>query len=200
MQQRIFQNNWRKANKHNFTVSVNIFPISQVSVGNDTYGGIYVLAFNLEAKLIIGHYCSIAPGVKFLLSADHYRDHISSYPFRVKINQEKLEGVSKGHIIVEDDVWIGENAIILSGIHIAQGAVVAAGAVVTKDVPPYAVVGGNPARVIKYRFSDELIKELLKVDFGKLTKEMAREHIDDLYQKLEGIEQLNWMPKKSKCR
>ena len=121
---------------------------------------------------------------------------ISSYPYRVWITNEKQEGVSKGNIIVDDDVWIGFRSTILSGVHIGQGAIVAAGSVVTKDVPPYAIVGGVPAKVIKYRFSPEMIEELLKVDYSKLTKEMIEEHIEDLYAELKDPSQLDWMPKK----
>lgn len=93
--------------------------------------------------------------------------------------------------------------MILSGVHIGQGAVVAAGAVVTKDVPPYAIVGGVPAKVIKYRFSPEVIEQLLKLDYSKLTDDMIRERIDELYTSLEGksleeVEKLlEWFPKKS---
>ena len=81
-------------------------------------------------------------------------------------------------------------------VSIGQGAVVAAGAVVTKDVPPYAIVGGVPAKVIKYRFSPELIEELLKVDYSKLTKEDVEKHLDVLYTELKDPCQLDWMPKK----
>ena len=84
----------------------------------------------------------------------------------------------------------------MSGVHIDQGAVVAAGAVVTKDVPPYAIVGGVPAKVIKYRFEPEMIEELLKVDYSKLTNEDIEKHIDDLYMELKDPSQLDWMPKK----
>lgn len=110
------------------------------------------------------------------------------------------DAFSKGDIIVDDDVWIGYGATIMSGVHIGQGAVVAAGAVVTKDVPPYAIVGGVPAKVIKYRFEPEMIEELLKVDYSKLTKEDIEKHIDDLYKKLKDPSQLDWMPKKGESR
>ena len=109
---------------------------------------------------------------------------------------EKQEGVSKGNIIVDDDVWIGFRSTILSGVHIGQGAIVAAGSVVTKDVPPYAIVGGVPAKVIKYRFSPEMITELLRVDYSQLTEELVKEHIEDLYKDLEDKGQLQWLPKK----
>ena len=116
-----------------------------------------------------------------------------TYPL---IDDVKINSRSKGAIIVDDDVWIGYGATIMSGVHIGQGAVVAAGAVVTKDVPPYAIVGGVPAKVIKYRIEPEMIEELLKIDYGKLTKEDIAKHIDDLYTELNDPSQLDWMPKK----
>lgn len=190
---------WRRKNQHNGTVAINKFDFDSVEIGNYSYGTLQVLNFNQGEKLKIGNYCSIASGVVFILNADHRLDTISSFPFKVKcLHCEEFEAVSKGNITIDDDVWIGQNAVILSGVHIGQGAVVAAGAVVTKDVSPYAVVGGNPAKVIKYRFSEELIKDLLRVDYSKLTKEMVEEHIYELYEKLEKVGQLEWMPKKDK--
>ena len=76
-------------------------------------------------------------------------------------------GLTNGDIVVGDDVWVGQRAIIMSGVNIGQGAVIGAGAIVTKNVPPYAIVGGIPAKVIRYRFSEELIQELLKIDYSK---------------------------------
>lgn len=111
---------------------------------------------------------------------------------------QKAEACTKGDIIVDDDVWIGERATIMSGVHIGQGAVIAAGSVVTHDIPPYAVVGGVPAKIIKYRFSKEIIDGLLKVDYSKLTKEMISTHIDELYSKLSDVKQLAWLPQKTK--
>lgn len=187
---------WRKINSDNTTsISENI-RMDHVSVGNYTYGGINALMFDGNSKLIIGNYCSIGPDVCFVVSADHEMNHISTFPYKVKVLGNQYEGVSKGDIIVDDDVWIGCGATILSGVHIGQGAVIAAGAVVTKDVPPYAVVGGVPAKVIKYRFEPEIIDELLKVDYSKLEKEMIEEHIDELYQELTDVKQLEWMPRK----
>lgn len=175
-----------------------MFNVNSVSVGKETYGSLNVDNYNNLYKLNIGNYCSIATDVMFILDADHYTNHISSFPFKVKVLGESYEGVSKGDIIVDDDVWIGYGATIMSGVHIGQGAVVAAGAVVTKDVPPYAIVGGVPAKVIKYRFEPEMREELLKVDYSKLTKEDIEKHIDDLYTELKDPSQLDWMPKKGK--
>jgi serine acetyltransferase len=110
----------------------------------------------------------------------------------------ELEAVSKGDIVVGDDVWIGYGATILSGVHIGQGAVVAAGALVAKDVPPYAIVGGVPAKVIKYRFEPALIERLLEIDYSQLDDATIREHADDLYNGLKSSDQLDWFPKKER--
>lgn len=197
LKRKILIRKWKKRNKHNETAPNNIFDINKVSVGKYTYGRLEVLMFNNENNLRIGSFCSIAPKTVFLLSADHYTDHISSFPYKVKVTKSlDREGISKGDIIVDDDVWIGFRSTILSGVHIGQGAIVAAGSVVTKDVPPYAIVGGVPAKVIKYRFSPEMITELLKVDYSQLTEELVKEHIEDLYRDLEDTSQLWWFPKK----
>jgi serine acetyltransferase len=83
-----------------------------------------------------------------------------------------------------DDVWLGENVMVLSGVKIGKGAVVAAASVVVKDVPPYAIVGGNPAKVIKYRFSPEIIEKLMVTDLTKLSANSIKENIDLLYSEL----------------
>ena len=88
------------------------------------------------------------------------------------------EATSKGKIEISDDVWIGTNALILSGVHIGKGAVVAAGSVVTKDVPPFAIVGGVPAKVIKYRFPDDIIACLMKCDYSNISDDMIKEHFE----------------------
>lgn len=194
---------WRKKNRHNLTHNANGFNINSVCVGNMTYGNLYVITCGNDVKLKIGNYCSIAGGTKFILQGDHYLNHVSSYPYKVQITHDlPYEAVSKGNIILDDDVWIGESATILSGVHIGQGAVVAAGALVTKDVPAYAIVGGVPAKIIKYRFSDEICKEMNTLDYNKLTKNLVNDHINDLYVPLEkhSVEEirtmLKWFPKK----
>ena len=188
---------WRKQNQHNGTTMQEIFNSSAVSVGNYSYGPLQVLLSNNQNRLTIGNFCSIASEVVFIPGSDHPVDTISTFPFKVMcLHQQQGEAISKGDIVVDDDVWIGHGSTILSGVHIGQGAVVAAGSVVTKDVPPYAIVGGVPAKVIKYRFSPEIIEELLKIDYSKMDEKMIRSHVDELYEKLENINQLNWLPRK----
>lgn len=162
-----FQTEWKKRNRHNFTTPVNHFKMDAVIVGKGTYGRLNVVSRNYQnVKLIIGNYCSIADGVKFLLSGNHQYDIFSTYPYELLILKDEKAGiaVAKGNITVGDDVWIGANAIICSGISIGQGAIIAAGAIVTKDVEPYAIVGGNPAKVIKYRFDENIRKKLETTD------------------------------------
>lgn len=198
----LFRNKWRKMNSHNSTVAKNQFNPSLVSVGKYTYGALKVLTYNEVNKLKIGNFCSIGPEVVFIVSADHYVDRISTYPYKVKCGGEAYEGVSKGDIVVSDDVWIGYGTIVLSGVHIGQGAVIAAGSVITKDVPPYAVVGGVPAKVIKYRFSPEVIEKLEKIDYSKLQVEDIQQHLLELYKPIDNKAKevsekiINWMPKK----
>ena len=194
---------WQKRNPHNSTVPVVDFPFERVIVGNATYGDLYVSNFSDDRVLRIGNFCSIAAQVAFLLSSDHNSRLLSSYPFKVQLLKSvKHEAISKGDIIVDDDVWIGHGAIILSGVHIGQGAIIAAGSVVSKDVPPYAIVAGVPAITKKYRFERPVIDYLLTLDYSLLSKEMIQEHISELYDPLDAIslqeieKRFIWFPKK----
>lgn len=175
-----FSIEWRKKNKHNFTQAKNKFKLEAVQVGQGTYGNLYVVSRDYQdVKLIIGNYCSIAGGVKFLLSGNHQYDIISTYPYELLILKNFKAGIAiaKGNIVVEDDVWIGENAIICSGVKIGQGAIIAAGAIVTKNVEPYAIVGGNPAKLIKYRFNSAIREKLVKINIEDIF-EKAKQNND----------------------
>ncbi|MDO4554606.1 MAG: CatB-related O-acetyltransferase [Lachnospiraceae bacterium] len=122
-------------------------------------------------KLIIGKFCSIACGAKFLFnSANHTLRSLSTYPFPIFFEEWGLDVKeitsawdNKGNIIIGNDVWIGYEAVILAGVTIGDGAIIGARAVVTKDVPPYTIVGGVPAKPIRKRFTDDTIKKLLKL-------------------------------------
>ena len=117
-----------------------------------------------------------------MMGSEHSYKGISTFPFKVKILGEKSEAETKGPILVKDDVWIGENVLILSGVTIGKGAVIAAGSVVVKDIPPYAIVGGNPAKIIKFRFSESVISSLNRIDISMLDDVKIYENIDVLYQ------------------
>ena len=143
----------------------NYFPIDiwrvmypkMVFVGKGSYGFCTISFDGQDTKLIIGKYCSIAHEVAFLLNWGHSIDSISTYPFCKLDAKVKKHIISKGDIVIGNDVWLGFRSIVLSGVKIGNGAIVAAGSVVTEDVPAYAVVGGNPVRLIKYRFSENEI-------------------------------------------
>jgi acetyltransferase-like isoleucine patch superfamily enzyme len=185
-----FTREWKTKNTHNGTIPGNFFCIENVSIGKKTYGALNIIdsTSDIDKKsLKIGNYCSIASGVWFLLGAEHQINTISTYPFKVmSFNEEgyEQEGHSKGDIIIGDDVWIGMNAIICSGVKIGQGAVVAAGAIVTKDVPPYAIVGGNPAKLIRFRFNKNICDSLLKINICTLFDSFTKDDVDLIYSPL----------------
>lgn len=194
----LFQMKWkRKYGDQNGIIPQRVFPFDMVRVGNHSYGELNFVSFNWNSKLFIGNYVSIAENVTFLLDADHYVDHISTYPFKAKLLPPfENEAVSKGNIVIDDDVWIGYGATILSGVHVGQGAIIAAGAVVAKDVPPYAIVGGVPAKVIKYRFDEDAIRELMKLDYSQLDMNQIKAHINELYMPFCDVKDMTWFPQK----
>lgn len=154
----------------------------KIAVGKKTYGNVNALfSNNIPVLLIIGNYVSIGPDVKFIVNSEHDYKNISTFPFKVLCNGVHCEALTKGSIIVEDDVWIGANSLILSGVRIGQGAVVTSGSVVTKDVEPYSIVGGNPAKRIKYRFNSEIIQKLKEFNIGALDQDTIKKNIKTLY-------------------
>lgn len=184
-----FRKKWRRQNRHNFTNAKVSFDSKKVQVGKGTYGDLDVRHFGSnEEKLIIGNYCSIAPETIFVLGGEHNYKSISSFPFGTKYGLRANESMVKGPIILEDDVWVGFRSTIMSGVTLGRGCIVAAGAVVTKDVPPYAIVGGVPAKVIKYRFSEKMIEKLSSVKFDILSEEKIKECFDELSANCDDIE------------
>lgn len=178
---------WRKQNFNNYTnITNNMYLFNSIAVGKGSYGDIKAIFSNeLPVVLLIGNYVSIAIDVLFIPESEHGYRSLSTYPFKVLTCGEKYEALSKGSIIVEDDVWIGARAIILSGVRIGQGAVVAAGSVVTKDVEPYSIVAGNPAKHIKYRFAPEIVEKLKHLNIGMLTKDFVKDNINILYNSID---------------
>ena len=152
----------------------------QVSLGRHTYGFVRSSA-NLPTgreRLRIGHYCSIARDVLFVFG-EHRTDRVSTFPLRTLLtgSAENIDATDKGAITIGSDVWIGTRAMIMSGVKIHHGAVVAGGAVVTRDVPPYAIVGGVPARVIRFRFDEATIKSLLAIAWWEWPDQLVRERM-----------------------
>ena len=138
-----------------------------VYVDETSYGPFRVAHYQGDPpnEIRVGRYCSIADGVKFFIGGNHRPDWVSTFPFRFVLGLpgagEDGHPASKGPILVGNDVWIGENAVILSGVTIGDGAVIATESVVARDVRPYAIVAGNPAREVRRRFPDDQVDELL---------------------------------------
>lgn len=139
-----------------------------------------------QDKLKIGKFCSIACGAKFLFtSANHTMKSLSTYPFPIFFEEWQLDGKdicdawdNKGDIVIGNDVWIGYEAVILSGVTIGDGAVIGSRAVVTKDVEPYTIVGGVPAKPIRKRFDEQMIKKLEKIGWWNWDEEQIRQNLE----------------------
>ncbi|AKA70918.1 CatB-related O-acetyltransferase [Clostridium scatologenes] len=175
----------------NVITNSNIF-IDDFTMYNDFYNDpkdfekknvLYHYPINKD-KLIIGKFCSIACGAKFIFnSANHTQKSLSTYPF--PIFYEEWDNTmkvceawdNKGDIVIGNDVWIGFEAVIMSGVHIGDGAIIGTRALVTKDVPPYTIVGGIPARIIKRRFEDSVIEDLLKVQWWNWSTQKISEKL-----------------------
>jgi acetyltransferase-like isoleucine patch superfamily enzyme len=149
---------------------------SPISIGRFTYGteNLKIEQWNEGAALSIGAFCSIAPNITIFLGGNHRTDWITTFPFG-HIYQDALGGTNiighpatKGDIVIGNDVWIGAGVTIMSGLTIGDGAVLSANSCVVKDVPPYHIVGGNPAKLIKQRFNIDIIDILLQLKWWDL--------------------------------
>jgi acetyltransferase-like isoleucine patch superfamily enzyme len=172
-------NRWRRWRRH--LPDPEILNMPHVSIGRGTYGVKSSVVPNATAQspIRIGNFCSIAPGVRLLAHLDHRTELPSLFPFRtllfphlkpdIEEPYPNLDAVSRGPIVLGHDVWIGTNAIVLSGVTIGTGAVIGAGAVIARNVLPYAIMVGNPARLVRYRFAPELISKLLESSWWDLT-------------------------------
>lgn len=173
----LFQLLWREKNKHNNTTAISVFNIENVEVGIGTYGYLNIASYSDDKECLrIGNFCSIALDTIFILGGEHNFKQFSTFPLRHYYVDKRKESFTKGPIVIQDDVWIGYGCKILSGVKIGQGAIIGAGTIVTKDVPPYAIFAGN--RVIGYRFNEAQISKLLLIDFSKLTDGTIKEYRD----------------------
>lgn len=157
-----------------------------VTVGRRTYGvhrNMFVRP-SAAAPVSIGSFCSIGPDVLIFGQADHPTDRTSTYPFRSEYflsDRPPAEPVTRGPVAIGHDVWIAARAVILSGVTIGHGAVIGAGSVVARNVPPYAIVAGNPAEIIRYRFEPEIIEALLKIAWWDWPEDKIAAHEETLY-------------------
>lgn len=185
-------------NYQNLVFLKNIITRPNISVGDYTYYDDCTDPYNFEKnvlyhfpfigdELIIGRFCAIASGVKFIMNGgNHEMDAVSTFPFAIfghgweKINDGidvATKYPNKDNTVIGNDVWIGYEAAIMPGVTIGNGAVIATKSVVSKNVPHYAVVGGNPARIIKMRFDDETIARLLKIAWWNWDAEHISKHL-----------------------
>lgn len=143
------------------------FATDHLEMGKWSYAKPMIYAWGDRTTAKIGNYCSIAGEVKIFLGGEHRTEWVTTYPFPAlwpdKAGEFTGHAKSKGNVVIGNDVWIGAGALILSGVTIGDGAVVGANAVVAKNVPPYAIVAGNPAKIIRYRFDEATIQKLLAI-------------------------------------
>lgn len=158
--------------------------LKEVSLGDLTY-----IAQGTEiVKTRIGKFCSIGPDCKIGLGKHPSHTFVSTHPaFFSTLEQAQVSFVDKSYfeeyenIVIGNDVWLGANVVVVDGVSISDGVIVAAGSVVTKDVPPYAVVGGVPAKIIKYRFDEDEIKQLLKIKWWDMNIEYLRKNVEKFH-------------------
>ncbi|GHT90740.1 acetyltransferase [Betaproteobacteria bacterium] len=157
------------------------YPDYQIGLG--TYGLPEVHDWNEGSALVIGSYCAIAEHVHIFLGGQHRTDWVSSYPFPAFIPEAahiKDFGGTRGDVVIGSDVWLCSRCTILSGVRIGHGAVIASGAVVSRDVPAYAIMAGNPARRIRWRFDEATREALLKSAWWEWPEAEIRQIVDKL--------------------
>jgi acetyltransferase-like isoleucine patch superfamily enzyme len=176
---------------------------STIKRGRFTYGfdGIDIKQWGEGANLTVGSFCSLADKINIFLGGNHRSDWSTTFPFGTVFVNE-LEGThikghpaTRGDVLIGNDVWIGSNTTIMSGVTIGNGAIIAANSHVVKDVGHYEIVGGNPARLIKKRFSSQIISLLLQLKWWELSIDTIKEISEDL-SKAPTVELLNELLKK----
>lgn len=199
-----------RANDHQTVYLKNVITRNNIHVGDYTFYNDFVQDPRLfennnvlyqypinHDQLWIGKYCSIACGAKFIFtSANHALGSLSTYPFAICFEEWGLEGReitkawdNKGDIVIGNDVWIGYEAVIMQGVHIGDGAIIGTRAVVTKDVAPYTIVGGVPARPIRKRYDEATINKLQVLRWWDWPDEKIKEHVKDIMEgKIEALE------------
>lgn len=152
-------------------------------IGRYTYGVTFESLYGcgLKSPFEIGSFCSIGENVTFMCRAHHPTHIASTFPFETRFEGGPSDPdiyIGKTGIIIGNDVWMGRGAVVMPAVTIGTGAIVGAGAIVTKDIPPYAIVGGVPAKIIRYRSSAEVIDSMLKIAWWGWSDEKIRENMD----------------------
>ena len=183
-----------KANSEDFTYHASLAENNKftlLKIGRHSYGSEFFIHWEGEdCHVEIARYCSIAQGVRFFAGQEHNTHWTTTYPFsHLPAEWPELRSItghpaSKGNIVVGNDVWIGFGALIRSGINIGNGAVIAMGAIVTRDVPPYAIVAGSPATLVRFRFSSDIIEQLNQLSWWNQSPEIIRKIAPKLCQPL----------------
>lgn len=173
----------------------NIDPRSNISnhgiieIGEYSYGYFNIICFNDTDYVRIGKFCSIASGVKIFGGGEHNKRFISTFPLKHFFADCDIDPnvTTKGPTIIGNDVWIGTNSIVLSGIKVSDGAIIGAGSVVSRDIPPYAIAAGNPIQIIGFRFDEETIRKLTSISWWDWPIEKIQENLDGFYQDTENF-------------
>jgi acetyltransferase-like isoleucine patch superfamily enzyme len=180
---------WRLANGHNSTTLGKHFSgTEKVKVGKYSYGQLNIEAYDhKDEKLVIGNFVSIASNVRFILGGNHQIDTFSTFPVKSVFieHSPQDDAMTRGAIEVEDEVWIGANSIIISGVKLGKGSIIAAGSVVTKNVEPFSIVGGNPAKFIRWRIPEDLIEERKKINLIDFDIELIKKENSIFYKTLD---------------
>lgn len=167
---------------------------TRISIGKYSYGIPTVRWWGEKSGLSVGKFCSIAKNVTIFLGGNHRTDWITTYPFSAQRPWKRFTGevehpVSRGDVVIGNDVWLGSSCTILSGVSIGDGAVIAANATVTKDVPAYAIAAGNPARVVRMRFDGNQINKLLSLRWWDWDERVIQKNLSTLLSR--NIDSLN---------
>ena len=178
----------------------------KVKIGAFSYGfeDTGVLSWNENIEISIGRFCSVASGLKLYCGGNHRVDWISTFPFGhihtkyIKVQPVIGTPITNGNITIGNDIWIGRDVTILSGITIGDGAVIASNSHIVKNVEPYSIVGGNPAKFIKYRFDDKTIKYLLDLKWWnlpvdvieKIVPYLTKQNYDELSRNINEMEEI----------
>lgn len=153
----------------------------RIRVGRFTYGSPDFRVWTAHERIDIGAFCSIADDVTIFGGGEHRPDWVSTFPLRIAFGHALAERdghpASKGQTSIGNDVWIGHGATILSGVMVGDGAIVGARAVVSRNVPPYSIVAGNPARIVRYRFSQAQVEQLLQIAWWNWPIDLIEEFV-----------------------